>query len=59
MTMQHLAYFYHSFTHTFFAQKTAYQSLVMGFYAILITQIARPIGGLIFGTIGDKYGHKS
>ncbi|MCC2624455.1 MAG: proline/betaine transporter [Burkholderiales bacterium] len=43
----------------FFAQKNDYQSLVMGFYAILITQIARPIGGLVFGMIGDKYGRRT
>ncbi len=42
----------------FFPGATAYDSLVKGFYALLIASIARPLGGLFFGHIGDKYGRK-
>lgn len=43
----------------FFPAKSAYDALIMGFYAILIASIARPLGGLFFGYIGDKYGRKT
>ncbi len=42
----------------FFPGATAYDSLVKGFYALLIASIARPLGGLFFGHIGDKFGRK-
>ncbi|MEN9945963.1 MAG: hypothetical protein RLZZ293_349 [Pseudomonadota bacterium] len=43
---------------TFFVGHSEYDSLIMGFYAILIASIARPIGGIVFGIIGDKFGRK-
>ncbi len=42
----------------FFPAKSAYDALIMGFYAILIASVARPLGGLFFGYIGDRYGRK-
>lgn len=41
-----------------FPGHSKYESLVIGFYALLIASIARPIGGLAFGYIGDTYGRK-
>lgn len=43
---------------TFFAAHSEYDALIMGFYAILIASIARPLGGMVFGVIGDKFGRK-
>ncbi len=43
----------------FFAAHSRYDALVMGFYAVLISSIARPLGGIIFGIIGDKWGRKT
>jgi MHS family proline/betaine transporter-like MFS transporter len=45
-------------TPVFFPAHSQYDALVMGFYAILIASIARPLGGLVFGYIGDKFGRK-
>jgi MFS transporter, MHS family, proline/betaine transporter len=42
----------------FFPADTAYQSLVKGYFVLLITMIARPLGGLWFGHIGDVYGRR-
>lgn len=42
----------------FFPGRSKYEALVMGFYAILIAAIARPLGGLVFGYIGDRFGRK-
>lgn len=44
---------------TFFAANSEYDALIMGFYAILIVSIARPLGGIFFGAIGDKFGRKT
>ncbi|MES2204057.1 MAG: MFS transporter [Pseudomonadota bacterium] len=43
----------------FFPAHSRYDALVMGFYAVLISSIARPFGGVVFGTIGDKWGRKT
>ncbi len=43
---------------TFFAANSSYAALSIGFYAILISSVARPLGGLFFGSIGDRYGRK-
>lgn len=43
----------------FFPARSRYDALVMGFYAVLISSIARPLGGIIFGMIGDKWGRKT
>lgn len=42
----------------FFPGETVYDSLEKGFYAILIATIARPLGGLFFGYIGDTFGRR-
>ncbi|OGT30354.1 MAG: hypothetical protein A3E87_01305 [Gammaproteobacteria bacterium RIFCSPHIGHO2_12_FULL_35_23] len=42
----------------FFAANTAYASLVKGYYILMIAMIARPIGGLLFGYIGDLVGRR-
>lgn len=42
----------------FFPAATAYDSLVKGFYAMLIAMVARPLGGLFFGYIGDTRGRR-
>jgi MHS family proline/betaine transporter-like MFS transporter len=43
----------------FFPAETAYQSLVKGYYIILVAMIARPLGGLFFGYIGDTAGRRT
>ncbi|MDR3491998.1 MAG: MFS transporter [Gammaproteobacteria bacterium] len=40
-------------SHVFFPASTAYQSLVKGFIVLSIAMIARPLGGIFFGYIGD------
>lgn len=42
----------------FFPAATAYESLVKGFYTILIAMIARPLGALFFGYLGDIVGRR-
>ena len=42
----------------FFPAATTYDSLVKGFYAILIATIARPLGGIFFGYLGDSFGRR-
>ena len=42
----------------FFPAATAYDSLVKGFYAMLVAMIARPLGGLFFGYLGDMFGRR-
>ncbi len=43
---------------TFFPANSAYDALIMGFYAVLIASIARPLGGIVFGAIGDRFGRR-
>jgi MHS family proline/betaine transporter-like MFS transporter len=43
----------------FFPADTIYQSLVKGYYIILLAMIARPLGGLFFGYIGDVAGRRT
>jgi len=40
----------------FFPSHSAYQSLVQGYFLLLATAIARPLGGLCFGYFGDTFG---
>ncbi|MBS0635713.1 MAG: MFS transporter [Verrucomicrobia bacterium] len=42
----------------FFPAASAYESLVKGFYTILIAMIARPLGAIFFGHLGDKIGRR-
>ncbi len=40
----------------FFPADTLYQSLVKGYLIIMITMLARPLGGLLFGYLGMPWG---
>lgn len=42
----------------FFQADNTYDALIKGYYALLIAMIARPIGGLCFGFIGDRFGRR-
>ena len=42
----------------FFPATTTYQSLVKGYVVLLISAIARPLGGLFFGYLGDVFGRR-
>ena len=42
----------------FFPADTVYQSLVKGYFVMLITMAARPLGALWFGYLGDVYGRR-
>lgn len=42
----------------FFPAASAYESLVKGFYTMLIAMIARPLGAIFFGHLGDKFGRR-
>lgn len=42
----------------FFPGDSVYDSLVKGFYAMLVAMLARPLGGIFFGYLGDKYGRR-
>lgn len=42
----------------FFPAETAYGSLIKGYWILLLTALARPLGGLFFGYIGDRYGRR-
>jgi len=43
----------------FLPAETIYQSLIKGYFLILITAIARPFGGLVFGYLGDAVGRRN
>jgi len=45
-------------TITFFPAATPYDSLVRSYYFLLITIFARPLGGLLFGYLGDRFGRR-
>lgn len=42
----------------FFPSETLHGSLVKGYYALLIAALARPLGALFFGYLGDMFGRK-
>lgn len=42
----------------FFPAASSYDSLIKGFYAMLVAAVARPLGGLFFGSIGDRLGRR-
>lgn len=42
----------------FFATTSHYHALVEGYWVLMIAMIARPIGGLLFGYIGDWLGRR-
>jgi len=42
----------------FFPAHSAYESLVRGYFILLISMIARPLGGLLFGYLGDVFGRR-
>jgi MFS transporter, MHS family, proline/betaine transporter len=42
----------------FFPADSIYQSLVKGYYALMLTMLMRPIGGLLFGRLGDTLGRR-
>ncbi len=42
----------------FFPGNTAYQSLVKGYIVLSIAMIARPLGGIFFGYIGDMFSRR-
>jgi MHS family proline/betaine transporter-like MFS transporter len=42
----------------FFPANSAYQSLIKGYYVLLIALLARPLGGLLFGYLGDMLGRR-
>ena len=42
----------------FFPSSDHYDSLIKGYIALLIAMIARPIGGIVFGIIGDRMGRR-
>ncbi|MCH9644607.1 MAG: MFS transporter [Gammaproteobacteria bacterium] len=42
----------------FFATDSHYAALVKGYWVLLIAMLARPIGGLAFGYIGDRLGRR-
>lgn len=47
------------FAPVFFPGATVYDSLVKGYYILLLTMLARPLGGLLFGHIGDTIGRST
>jgi MHS family proline/betaine transporter-like MFS transporter len=46
------------FSPLFFPAQSAYESLVKGYFVLLIAMIARPLGGLAFGYLGDAFGRR-
>lgn len=42
----------------FFHADSAYQSLVKGYWVLMITLLARPLGGIFFGHLGDTLGRR-
>lgn len=46
------------FAPLFFPAATAYESLVKGYFVLLIAMLARPLGGLAFGQLGDAVGRR-
>lgn len=52
------AYFADIFAKLFFPTQDEYLSTMISFAAFAIGFIARPLGGLVFGYIGDRFGRK-
>ncbi len=46
------------FSPLFFPAHTRYESLVRGYFVLLIAVLARPLGGLVFGYLGDVFGRR-
>lgn len=42
----------------FFPAQSVYQSLVKGYFVLLIAMAVRPLGGLLFGYLGDVFGRR-
>jgi MFS transporter, MHS family, proline/betaine transporter len=42
----------------FFPAATLYQSLVKGYFILMIAMLARPLGGVLFGYLGDTCGRR-
>lgn len=42
----------------FFPSSSPYQSLIKGYFILLISMLARPLGGFVFGYIGDLLGRR-
>lgn len=42
----------------FFPAHSAYESLVKSFYLLFLVMLARPLGGILFGNIGDFLGRR-
>lgn len=42
----------------FFPADTIYHSLIKGYFMLLITMLARPLGGIAFGYLGDTLGRR-
>ena len=47
-----------SINHLFFLSSDPFLNLLATFATYIITLIVRPVGGIIFGHFGDKYGRK-
>lgn len=47
------------FPHLFFSDLNQGLGMVLSFVILLAGYIARPVGGLVFGHLGDKYGRKN
>ena len=42
----------------FFPSDTLYQSLVKGYFILMIAMFVRPLGGIVFGYLGDTLGRR-
>ncbi len=51
-------YLVHLFSHLFFPMLSNSASIIAAFGAFGISYLARPLGGLLFGHIGDKFGRQ-
>ena len=53
------AHFADIISNIFFPSENTYTSLMMTFAVFAVGFLARPIGGMVFGYIGDEYGRKT
>ncbi|MBP9743451.1 MAG: MFS transporter [Burkholderiales bacterium] len=58
MEFTYFAYIIDKIAVTFFSNLSHSLNILMAFATFAVSYIARPIGGIIFGIIGDKYGRK-